>query len=158
MLVVLIRVFVSIQEYLINPMLWITIAWLGYFVCTSGFIYTILNNMPMFKMEQDQYGKLIVSEYFMRSNRGQYGGEGYITSFIALFISGAFLVMIKADVLFKTELNRRIGIGMAILAAFCGVALYLVCYRIKTPWYSNDFWPPQEYQRGPITRDQGNNI
>ena len=81
----------------------------------------------------------------MRSNRGQYGGEGYITSFIALFISGAFLVMIKADVLFKTELNRRIGIGMAILFAFCGVALYLVCYRIKTPWYSNDFWPPQEY-------------
>ena len=155
---ILIRVFVSIQEYLINPMLWITIAWLGYFVCTSGFIYTILNNMPMFKMEQDQYGKLIVSEYFMRSNRGQYGGEGYITAFIALSISGAFLVMIKADVLFKTELNRRIGIGMAILAAFIGTALYLVCYRIKTPWYSNDFWPPQEYQRGPITRDQGNNI
>ena len=52
-LVVLIRVFVSIQEYLINPYLWITIAWFGYFVCTSGFIYTILNNMPMFKMEQD---------------------------------------------------------------------------------------------------------
>ena len=158
MLVILIRVFVSIQVYLINPMLWITIAWVGYFVCTSGFIYTILNNMPMFKMEQDQYGKLIVSEYFMRSNRGQYGGEGYITSFIALFISGAFLVMIKADVLFKTELNRRIGIGIAILAAFIGTALYLICYRFKTPWYSNDFWPPQEYQRGPITRDQGNNI
>ena len=50
-LVVLIRVFLSIQEYLINPVLWITIAWGGYFVCTSGIIYTILNNMPMFKME-----------------------------------------------------------------------------------------------------------
>jgi len=99
-LVVLIRVFVSIQEYLINPFLWITIAWVGYFVCTSGFIYTILNNMPMFKMEQDQYGKLFVSEYFMRSNRGQYGGEGYITSFIALVVSSSFLVMIKADKLF----------------------------------------------------------
>jgi len=89
----------------------------------------------------------------MRSNRGQYGGEGYITAFLCLCVSSAFLVMIKADKLFKTEFNRRVGIGMAIFCAFVGVALYLVCYRIKTPWYSNDFMPPAEYQRGPITRD-----
>ena len=94
----------------------------------------------------------------MRSNRGQYGGEGYITSALAIFISSAFLVMIKADKLFESDFHRRIAIGIGIFCAFIGVALYLVCYRFKTPWYSNDFWPPAEYQKGPITRDQGNNI
>ena len=52
-IVVLIRVFLSIQKFLINPYLWFTIAWVGYFLCTSGVVYTILNSMPMFKMEQD---------------------------------------------------------------------------------------------------------
>ena len=63
-LVILIRVFVSIQDYLVNPYLWITIAWTGYFFCTSGIVSTIMSGMPMFKMEQDQYGKLFISEYF----------------------------------------------------------------------------------------------
>ena len=71
----------------------------------------------------------------MRTTRGQYGGEGYIMVVQALFISSAFLLMIKADTLFKTTLSRRIAIGSALLAAMCGVALYLSCYRIKTPWY-----------------------
>ena len=98
------RVFIYIQDMLINPYLWIAIAWLGYFICTSGVVYTMLNHVPMFKMENDQYGKPYVSEFFMRSNRGQYGGEGYITAAMALCISGAFLVMIKADRIFKTDL------------------------------------------------------
>lgn len=50
-LVVLVRIFVSIQDFLINPKLWFSIAWVGYFLCTSGLCYTILNSMPMFKME-----------------------------------------------------------------------------------------------------------
>ena len=52
---------------MINPYLWITIAWVGYFFCTSGIVHTIINGMPYFKMEQDQYGKLYVSEYFMKT-------------------------------------------------------------------------------------------
>lgn len=52
-LVILIRIFVYIQDFLINQVLWITIAWFGYFFCTSGVIYTILNNTPMFRMESD---------------------------------------------------------------------------------------------------------
>lgn len=94
----------------------------------------------------------------MRSNRGQYGGEGYITSGIGLWTSASFLVMIKADKLFKTDLNRRIAVGLAIVSGFISVATYLQCYKLKTPWYSNNFWPPEGYTRGPIMRDQGNNI
>ena len=157
-LVVLIRIFVSIQDLLINQYLWMVIAWTGYFFCCSGVVYTLLNNVPMFKMEQDAYGKVQIAEYFMRTSRGQYGGEGYIMAAQALFISSAFLMMIKADALFKSTLNRRIAIGCSLFCAMGGVALYLSCYKIKTPWYQNNFWPPEHYTRGPIERDQGNNI
>ena len=129
------------------------IAWVGYFICTSGVVYTILNSVPMFKMEMDMYGKPQITEYFMRTSRGQYGGEGYITSFIALCVSASFLVMMKADELFKTNLSRRIGIAIAIMSAFIGIGLYLQCYKLKTPWYQNNFWPPEGYTRGPIMRD-----
>ena len=71
----------------------------------------------------------------MRTTRGQYGGEGYIMAGQALFISTAFLVMIKADALFKTTLQRRVVIGAALFCAMGGIATYVMCYRIKTPWY-----------------------
>ena len=52
-IIVFIRVFFSIQQILLNQFLWIAIAWFAYFFCTSGIVYTILNQMPIFKMEQD---------------------------------------------------------------------------------------------------------
>ena len=102
-IIVLIRVFFYLQPFLLNQFVWIGIAWIGYFFCTSGIVYTILNHMPIFKMEQDQYGKIVVAEYFMRSSRGQYGGEGYITATLAMLTSCAFLMMIKANDIFKTD-------------------------------------------------------
>ena len=114
--------------------------------------------MPMFKMGQDQYGKLYVEEYFMRGSRGQYGGEGYITAGLCIFTSLSFLLMIKADEFVKTPIERRAVICGAIMCAGLGIYTYLYCYRIKTPWYANDFWPPEGYTKGPIMRDQGNNI
>ena len=120
-LVCLIRLFVAIQDLLINQWLWITIAWVGFFFCTSGVIYTILNSMPMFKMGQDQYGKLYVEEYFMRGSRGQYGGEGYITAGLCIFTSLSFLLMIKADEFVKTPIERRAVICGAIMCAGLGI-------------------------------------
>ena len=94
----------------------------------------------------------------MRGSRGQYGGEGYIASTLALFTSACFLLMIKADTLFSTAGTRRAAVIFAIIFGAVGVYTYLLCYKIKTPWYKNDFWPPEGYTRGPIMRDQGNNI
>mmetsp|Transcript_34027 Transcript_34027/g.41972 ORF Transcript_34027/g.41972 Transcript_34027/m.41972 type:complete len:95 (-) Transcript_34027:69-353(-) len=94
----------------------------------------------------------------MRSSRAQYGGEGYITSSIAIFVSSAFLLMIKANSLFEKTLHKRIAIGISIAFAFAGIITYVSCYRIKTPWYQNNFWPPPNYMKGPLMRDQGNNI
>ena len=49
-LVAIIRVFVSIQDYLIKQVVWVAIAWVVYFFSTSGVVYTMLNNVPMFKI------------------------------------------------------------------------------------------------------------
>lgn len=37
-----------------------------YFICTGGIVYSILHNVPWFKLERDDFGKVVVSEYFMR--------------------------------------------------------------------------------------------
>lgn len=126
---------VKIRDYLIDQYLWLVIAWTSYVICTSGVVYTILNTVPVFRFDQDQYGKMFVSEYFMRSSRQQYGGEGYIVAFIALAVSMAFLFMSKVDALFEKALHRRVAILAAIFVGFMGIQLYVMCYRIKTPWY-----------------------
>ena len=89
----------------------------------------------------------------MKSHRGQYGVEGYITSGLALIISSAFLLMIKANVWFDTVMSKRIAIISAISVCFLGMITYVSCYKIKTPWYTNNFWPPESYLKGPLMRD-----
>ena len=154
----LIVVVTRVRDYLIDQFLWLIIAWVSYIICTSGVVYTILNNVPVFRFDQDQYGKMFVSEYFMRSSRQQYGGEGYIVSTIAVLTSMAFLFLSKVDTLIENNNQRRMAIYAAIFVAFMGVQFYVYCYRLKTPWYSNNFFPPSTFTKGPIHRDQGNNI
>ena len=84
-------------------------------------MYTILNTVPVFRFDQDQYGKMFVSEYFMRSSRQQYGGEGYIVSFLAIGVSVCFLFLSKVDAIFEKTLHRRVAILLTIFAAFMGI-------------------------------------
>ena len=94
----------------------------------------------------------------MRGSRGQYGAEGYITSAIALLVSACFLLLAKADALTESQNSRRVILFASIVGCSIGIYTYLYCYKIKTPWYQNNFMPPEGYMRGPIMRDQGNNI
>ena len=96
---------------------------------------------------------MFVSEYFMRSSRMQYGGEGYIVAGIASIVSLAFLFMSKVDTMFESTLHRRLAILGSVFIAFMGIQLYVMCYRLKTPWYQNNFYPPAGFTKGPITRD-----
>ena len=41
---------------------------------------------------------------------------------------------------------------------FTLVNIYVTFYRLKHPWYMNTFMPPPSFTRGPMWRDQGNNI
>jgi len=152
-LATLIVVFVKIRPFLIEPWLWVSIAWVTYVICLSGVVFTMLHNMPVFRFDQDQFGKMFVKEYFMRSQRSQYAGEGYIVSVLSVCIGFGFLFLSKVDLLFKNDMNRRIAIMAAIIFCFAGTQAYVSIYRIKQPWYSNSFMPPQGFTRGPIMRD-----
>ncbi len=54
--------------------------------------------------------------------------------------------------------SRNIAFCVLLLLGYVLVQLFLLCYRIKTPWYNTSFMPPQDYVRGPLARDQGTNI
>jgi len=112
----------------------------------------------VFRFEQDKYGRMYVSEYFMESQRQQYAGEGYIVSTLVMAFGVTILFMTRAVNYFDDPFKRRVGVGIGILACFVILQLYLMCYRIKNPWYGTSFLPPKHYTRGPINRDTGNVI
>lgn len=95
----------------------------------------------------------------MKQQRSQYAGEGYIVSLLCLMASLCFLFFVRLDKLvsLKGE-SRGVALCVMLLAGYVLVHLFLLCYRIKTPWYNTSFMPPQDYVRGPLARDQGTNI
>lgn len=154
----LIILVVKIRPHLVNQNVWMGIAHVSYAICIQGFVYNLLNNAPMFRFEQDKYGKMYVSEYFMASQRQQYAGEGYIVSALVMAFGLLILFMSRAVYNFDDPFKRRVSVGVGILACFAILQAYLACYRIKNPWYGTSFMPPRHYIRGPINRDTGNVI
>lgn len=55
---------------LLSQYTWFTISILAWIICTGGLVYSMLNNMPWFKFERNEYGAVVVAEYFMRGQRG----------------------------------------------------------------------------------------
>jgi ABC-type multidrug transport system fused ATPase/permease subunit len=49
--------FLTVLKYLrvvmLEPAVWFIIAMLTYFICTGGIVYSIIHNVPWFKMERD---------------------------------------------------------------------------------------------------------
>lgn len=103
---------------------------------------------------------MYVSEWFMTQQRSQYAGEGYIASIICTILSFCFLFFVRTEVFFSklTATNRLYLLIFLVFMGWGGVQTFLSCYRVKTPWYHSNFFPPPDYIRGPLMRDQGNNI
>ena len=55
-----------LYKFLLNQWVWFTIAIMVYVICTGGLVYSMLNNMPWFKFERNEYGAIVIAEYFMR--------------------------------------------------------------------------------------------
>ena len=85
----------QIYSILLKQMVWFGIAIFVFIVCTGGLVYSMLNQMPLFKFERNEFGAVVVGEYFMRGQRGQYMGEGYIASFMFTAIGLAYLYLAK---------------------------------------------------------------
>jgi len=57
-----------------------------------------------------------------------------------------------------------VGLSGTIAYLLVGAVIYLCfsfvedIYKRKSGFYGSEFWPPQHYIKGPLMRDQGNNI
>jgi hypothetical protein len=64
-----------------------------FLLCAGGIVYGVLNGVAWFKFETDEYGNSYVSEYFMRDQHGQWGGEGFIFTALLIATSYSFLAL-----------------------------------------------------------------
>ena len=93
---------------------------------------------------------MFISEYFKPDLRRQYNGEGYMVSVLVMAFGMLILYMSRAVHNFDDPNTRRFVVGMSIMACFAILHVYLICWRIKAPWYAINFMPPEGYIRGPI--------
>ena len=94
-----------------------------------------------------------VTEYFQRGQRGQWAGEGYIMSVIAVLIGLAYLILNNVPQIFDDKYQMRVTIYSLIATIWIGQQLYLAAYRIKSPWYKPTFSPPDYYLEGSLMMD-----
>ena len=114
--------------------------------------------MPWFKFERNEFGNIVIAEYFMRGQRGQWAGEGYIISILVTLIGLVYLYVANVHKLVETRSQMRTRIIICLLVLFIAQRMLLAAYRIKSPWYNPGFMPPGYYQTGSLLSDQGNNI
>lgn len=74
--------------------------------------------MPWFKFERNEFGAIVVTEYFMRGQRGQWAGEGYIVSILVTLTGLGYLVLNNADRFFKDRSTIRLSIYAIIASIF----------------------------------------
>ena len=86
-----------IYPVLLNQWVWFAIAIAVYVICTGGLVYSMINNVPWFKFERNEFGAIVITEYFMRGQRGQWAGEGYLISTLVTAIGLTYLYMITSD-------------------------------------------------------------
>jgi hypothetical protein len=134
-----------LRQVMLMPSVWFAIAMLTYLICTSGVVYSIIHNVPWFKMDRDQYGQVYISEYFMKGQRGQWAGEGYIFSSLVCITGLILLFLSRIDHFLKRSFHRRVGILLCLFAVFVLTQLILMCYLHKSSWYGPTFWPPSHY-------------
>jgi hypothetical protein len=89
---------VYLYEILLMQMTWFIIAILAFVICTGGLIYSLINETPLFKFERNEYGSIVVAEYFMRGQRGQWRGEGYLVSVLVTATGLLWLFLSKIEV------------------------------------------------------------
>jgi hypothetical protein len=138
---------------LLRPDVWFAISMAVYCICTGGIVYSIIHGVPWFKFERNEFGSVVVSEYFMRGQRGQWAGEGYIVSFLMAATGIVLILLSKADTFMVKGSQRRLFVMGAILAVFFLNEMILVCYKYKSAWYGPTFMPPGHYQTGSLMFD-----
>jgi len=103
---------------LLNQWTWFTIAIAAWVICTGGLVYSMLNNMPWFKFEKNEFGQVVIAEYFMRGQRGQWAGEGYIISVLVTVIGFFFLYLCNVEKFATDKSNQRLLTAVTLMAIY----------------------------------------
>lgn len=147
-----------IRIILLKPAVWFSISMIVYVICSGGVVYSIIHGVPWFKFERNEFGSLQVAEYFMRGQRGQWAGEGYIVSVLHAVMSLLLIGLARIDYFVSGQYKRRLTMAIILGGVFVGLQMVLYIYRIKSSWYGPTFFPPGHYTTGSLMKDQGNNI
>ena len=134
-----------LRVIMLEPAVWFFVAMMTYWICTGGIVYSIIHGVPWFKLERDQYGGVFISEYFMKGQRGQWAGEGYIFSTLVCLAGLSLLALARINTLIAKPAQRRIASFVILLVVYVLCELILVCYKFKSPWYGPGFAPPGHY-------------
>ena len=105
-----------LYNFLLNQYVWFAVAMSVYVICTGGLVYSMLNSMPWFKFEKNEYGSIVVTEYFMRGQRGQWAGEGYIVSVLSTAIGLTYLFLNKIREVFNDKSKLRMAVFVSVAA------------------------------------------
>lgn len=123
-----------------------------YITCCSGIIYDIIHDVP-FTGRDPKTGETII---FSGGNREQYGLEGWIVSISITLVGLFFISVVVSGQKYAERYSALIGVIAIMLIYFVVTQLEKV-YKEKG-WYGPNFFPPEGYLSGPLSRDQGNNI
>jgi hypothetical protein len=145
----------TVYPILMNQLVWFGVAITVFVICTGGIVFSILNNMPWFRFERNEFGAVVIGEYFMKGQRGQYAGEGYIVSFLTTFIGLMYLYLSRLDRWHDgtSKSSIRMSVMIVLVIIWMGEQGLLMCYKIKSPWYNPTFLPPGYYQKGSLLED-----
>ena len=133
---------------LLNQKTWFAIAIAFWVIFTGGLVYSMLNSMPWFKFERNEFGQVVIAEYFMRGQRGQWAGEGYIASVLCTVIGLSYLALCNIEKYFEDKSSQRLAVMALLIALYIMQMLYVTIYKFKSPWYNPVFSPPGYYLRG----------
>jgi hypothetical protein len=148
----------SLYTFLLNQWTWFAISLIVYIVCCGGVVYGLINQTPFFRFGRNEFGAVVVQEYVMRGQRGQYMGEGYMASTLMCLIGLGYLYLSKVTELNDSKHKVRIAVVVCLFTLYVLHYCLTSMYIIKSPWYNPGFLPPDYYQRGSLWNDQGNTI
>ena len=103
---------------LLNQWTWFAIAIAFWVVFTGGLVYSMLNTMPWFKFERNEFGQVVIAEYFMRGQRGQWAGEGYIASILCTVIGISYLGLCNIEKFFENKSSQRLAVMVLLVALY----------------------------------------
>jgi len=101
---------------LLKQWVWFGISIVVFIVCTGGLVYSMINDTPLFKFERNEYGSVVIGEYFMRGSRGQWKGEGWLISSLVTFTGLVWLYLNNIEKFVESKSSQRIMIYIALAA------------------------------------------